>query len=167
LSTHTSPLALRSARISISTRGSCRRALLEFKVVFFRDQRIDRAQHLAFSRRFGSVLCAIEVPPVGGDTLFADMYAAYDGLSPEMQRWICGLTAVHDIARVFASKLAKKAEELHEKFRRSSIPWSARMGSLAFWDNRSCQHFAASDYFPQRRVMARATIAGDRPYLTP
>ena len=263
MSTHTSPLALQSARISISTRGSCRRALLEFKVVFFRDQRIDRAQHLAVSRRFGeleihpatrpdaehreilriehgpisrgtennwhsdvtwrerpslgSVLRAIEVPPVGGDTLFADMYAAYDGLSPEMQRWICGLTAVHDIARVFASKLAKKAEELHEKFppvehpvvrthpetgrrliyvnlaftdrikgltpkesswlldhlyqatKNADIQCRFRWqpGSLAFWDNRSCQHFAASDHFPQRRVMERATIAGDRPYLTP
>ena len=40
-------------------------------------------------------------------------------------------------------------------------------GSLAFWDNRACQHFAASDYHPQRRVMERVTIAGDRPYFTP
>ena len=32
-----------------------RRALLEFKVVFFRDQHIDRAQHVAFARRFGEL----------------------------------------------------------------------------------------------------------------
>lgn len=38
-------------------------------------------------------------------------------------------------------------------------------GSIAFWDNRACQHYAASDYFPQRRVMERVTIAGDRPYF--
>jgi taurine dioxygenase len=40
-----------------------------------------------------------------------------------------------------------------------------RPGSLAFWDNRSCQHFAASDYFPEVRVMERVTIAGERPYF--
>ena len=30
---------------------------------------------------------------------------------------------------------------------------------------RACQQFAASDYFPARRVMERVTIAGDRPYF--
>ncbi|MXO83346.1 hypothetical protein GRI35_08215 [Altererythrobacter aestiaquae] len=36
-------------------------------------------------------------------------------------------------------------------------------GSIAFRDNRVCQHLAVSDYFPARRVMERVTIAGDRP----
>ncbi|MCA8903980.1 MAG: TauD/TfdA family dioxygenase, partial [Hyphomonas sp.] len=40
-------------------------------------------------------------------------------------------------------------------------------GSLAFWDNRACQHYAASDYFPNVRIMERVTIAGDRPYFDP
>src|SRR3569832_2442392 len=44
----------------------------------------------------GSVLRAQEVPPVGGDTLFADMYAAYDGLSDEVKTKIDGAIAVHD-----------------------------------------------------------------------
>ena len=39
--------------------------------------------------------------------------------------------------------------------------------SIAFWDNRACQHYAASDYFPAVRVMERVTVAGDRPYFTP
>ena len=38
-------------------------------------------------------------------------------------------------------------------------------GSIAFWDNRACQHLAVSDYFPARRVMERVTIAGDKPYF--
>jgi taurine dioxygenase len=36
--------------------------------------------------------------------------------------------------------------------------------SIAFWDNRSTQHLAISDYWPQVRVMERLTIIGDRPY---
>ncbi len=36
-------------------------------------------------------------------------------------------------------------------------------GAIAFWDNRATQHYATSDYFPQRRVMERITVVGDRP----
>ncbi len=38
-------------------------------------------------------------------------------------------------------------------------------GSIAFWDNRAAQHYAASDYFPHRRVLRRVTVSGDRPYF--
>ncbi|MCH2100183.1 MAG: TauD/TfdA family dioxygenase [Pseudomonadales bacterium] len=37
-------------------------------------------------------------------------------------------------------------------------------GSIAFWDNRAVQHYAASDYYPERRVLRRVTVRGDRPY---
>lgn len=38
-----------------------------------------------------------------------------------------------------------------------------RPDTIAFWDNRSCQHYAASDYFPQRRIMDRISIVDERP----
>ncbi len=242
--------------------AAIRQALLDWKVIFFRDQNISRAQHIAFARRFGdleihpatpkdqpdpevlriehgpnskgqenawhsdvtwratpslgSILRSIEIPPVGGDTLFANMEAAYEGLSPEMKRFACGLTAKHDIARVFAKRLGKEADELRAKYPVQDHPvvrthpetgrraiyvntaftdgingltkkesdwllehlyaqaanpeiqcrfrWTPN--ALAFWDNRSSQHFAASDYFPQRRVMERVTVKGDRPFFT-
>jgi taurine dioxygenase len=49
----------------------------------------------------GSMLYLTEVPPTGGDTMFASMYAAYDALSRPMQQFLEGLTAVHDGARVW------------------------------------------------------------------
>ncbi|MFF7242150.1 TauD/TfdA family dioxygenase [Streptomyces collinus] len=119
-----------------------RQALLEWKVIAFRDQHnFDTASHLALATVWGepqpnpfvfngetirvsrwtrdaeeigrennwhsdqtftttpsraSVLRSIEVPPVGGDTMFADMGAAYDNLTDEMKLRIEGLTAVHD-----------------------------------------------------------------------
>ncbi|WP_205655656.1 TauD/TfdA family dioxygenase [Alcanivorax sp. 24] len=38
-----------------------------------------------------------------------------------------------------------------------------RPNTIAFWDNRSTQHYAIQDYFPAVRRMMRATIIGDRP----
>ncbi len=35
--------------------------------------------------------------------------------------------------------------------------------SVAFWDNRAVQHYASSDYWPEIRVMERASIVGSRP----
>ena len=64
----------------------------------------------------GSILRAVEVPAVGGDTLFADMGAAFRALSPAMQDWCRTLTAVHDIARVFARRLGKDPKELHDRY---------------------------------------------------
>ena len=49
----------------------------------------------------GSVLLARELPPNGGDTLFASMYAAHDALSPGLQATLAGLRAVHSSRHVF------------------------------------------------------------------
>ena len=51
-----------------------------------------------------SILHIREAPAVGGDTLFANMYAAYEELSPSMQRFLQGLTAVHDGGRNYAGR---------------------------------------------------------------
>jgi len=162
----------------------------------------------------GAVLHAVEVPPVGGDTLFADMYAAYEGLDDATRREIDGLVAVHDYSKVFGhavaeedraamraqyppvehpvvrthpgtgrrllyvnrfftdhivgmdraagdaliDRLAATAETVEYQCR---LSW--REHSVAFWDNRAVQHYAASDYWPERRVMERASIVGERP----
>ncbi|WP_081674049.1 taurine dioxygenase [Novosphingobium lindaniclasticum] len=44
-----------------------------------------------------------------------------------------------------------------------TIRWQWQVGDIAFWDNRSTQHYAVDDYRPNHRVMHRATIIGDVP----
>lgn len=51
-----------------------------------------------------TLLLAREVPPVGGDTLFASMYAAYETLSPGLARLLDGLRAVNSSALADVSK---------------------------------------------------------------
>jgi len=52
----------------------------------------------------GSMLYLTELPPVGGDTLFASMYAAYERLSPVIQEFLSGLVAIHDGDPVFGAR---------------------------------------------------------------
>jgi alpha-ketoglutarate-dependent taurine dioxygenase len=54
----------------------------------------------------GSILHIQEVPAVGGDTLFASMYAAYEAMSDSMRRFLCGLSAIHDGARNYDGRQA-------------------------------------------------------------
>ena len=167
----------------------------------------------------GSVLRMIEKPEHGGDTLFADMSAAYEGLSDEIKQKLDGAVAVHDFAN-FRNRLVKEGkskkeidafnakypmpehpvirthpdtgqkviyvnaaftqyikgwdieeskEMLNYLYSRASIPeyqcrFAWQDNSIAFWDNRACQHYANSDYWPNVREVERVTIIGDRPY---
>ena len=49
----------------------------------------------------GSILVARELPPVGGDTLFAGMGAAYDSLSDGLKATLGGLRAVHSADHIY------------------------------------------------------------------
>jgi alpha-ketoglutarate-dependent taurine dioxygenase len=51
-----------------------------------------------------TTLLARELPPYGGDTMFASMYAAYDALSPALQEVLDGLRAVNSSALADVSK---------------------------------------------------------------
>jgi len=44
-----------------------------------------------------------------------------------------------------------------------TIRWQWRVDDVAFWDNRVTHHYAVADYLPERRIMHRATVIGDRP----
>ncbi|MEM1113021.1 MAG: taurine dioxygenase [Pseudomonadota bacterium] len=54
-----------------------------------------------------TVLRAVICPPRGGDTLWSSMTAAYEGLSYQMQRFLEGLTAIHDFSWGFKESLAE------------------------------------------------------------
>jgi len=58
----------------------------------------------------GSILYAREIPPIGGDTLFAGMGAAYDALSQPIKDMLGPLRAVHSGAHVFGSKAPYKRQ---------------------------------------------------------
>jgi len=144
------------AQVDDATFQEVRRAFLEYKVVFFRDQDITAEQQCAFARRFGeleehpflpsrdgeekivqfakdertvgvenvwhndvtwrekpamaAILHAKDVPPCGGDTLFADTAMAYQGLDDALKRQVDDAIAVHDFTTSFG--LAMKPDEL-------------------------------------------------------
>lgn len=68
----------------------------------------------------GSILYLHELPPVGGDTLFASMYAAYEALSEPMKRFLEPLTAMHEGEHVHRGRYG--VDDRGETFPRSEHP---------------------------------------------
>jgi taurine dioxygenase len=142
-----------------------RALLLEHKVLFFRDQEITRAEHVAFARHFGEledhpvagsdpehpglvriyktpdapndryenawhtdatwrakppfgcVLRCVECPPVGGDTIWANMALAHEKLPAHVKTQIAGLRARHSIEASFGAAMPiEKRHALHAQF---------------------------------------------------
>lgn len=163
---------------------------------------------------FAAVLRAIEVPDVGGDTLWTDTGAAYDLLPEQIRERLQGLVAEHDWITSFGAAMKPEfVQELRAAFPAvqhpvvRKIPETGRRvlfvnvvftqrilgldedesrellsmlyrhiqrpefqvrlrwapDTVAMWDNRACQHYASSDYYPARRVMDRISIAGEGP----
>jgi taurine dioxygenase len=50
----------------------------------------------------GTCLLAVDIPPLGGDTLFANQIAAFNALTPERQEFLRGLTAIHSAQLAYA-----------------------------------------------------------------
>ena len=50
---------------------------------------------------------------------------------------------------------------------RFQIRWSWEPGQLAIWDERTTLHRGVSDHFPQRRVIRRCTVDGEKPFFDP
>jgi taurine dioxygenase len=62
----------------------------------------------------GSCLYAVEIPPSGGDTYFANMYEAYETLSPELKEKIKNLSCIHDASRNSAGELRKGFKDIDD-----------------------------------------------------
>lgn len=56
----------------------------------------------------GSILRGVIIPPVGGDTTFADATAAYDRLSDEVKATVDDLYAIHDFTNTFGRRMSEE-----------------------------------------------------------
>jgi len=67
----------------------------------------------------GSILIARVLPQIGGDTLWSSSIAAYDALSPPMQRFLQGLSATHDITQSFPAERFATSEAARSRLEKA------------------------------------------------
>ena len=119
----------------------------------FRALMPDTPEGIAKTRRFEDAFPAVthpvvtEHPVTGRKVLF---------VNPQFTLCIKGMA--EDESRAILDLLYSKTL-IHEYQYRHR--WQPDM--VVFWDNRGVQHSALHDYYPQRRLMERVTIAGERP----
>jgi alpha-ketoglutarate-dependent sulfate ester dioxygenase len=147
-----------SADLSDDIIHDIRKALVQYKVIFFRGQNLDADGQIAFARRFGelttahptvpslpghpeildldygrtaarannwhtdvtfvdrpplgSVLRAIDIPPAGGDTIWANSVTAYQDLPDPLRNLADQLWAVHSNAYDYAEAAVTLSDEL-------------------------------------------------------
>lgn len=65
----------------------------------------------------GSILYAREVPNHGGDTLFANMYLAYDSLSDELKNTLSSLHAIHSSRKAFSESSIRATDSGEDRYR--------------------------------------------------
>ena len=70
----------------------------------------------------GSILYMRQCPPEGGDTLFANMYAAYESLSDRMKAHLEGLKALHDGEQVYRGAYAGQGQSDLKDYPRAEHP---------------------------------------------
>ena len=88
----------------------------------------------------GSILHMHVVPPDGGgDTLFANMYVAFDALSPPIQRMLEPMTAIHDSAKAhgYRVKAADRAEKTYPRSEHPVVRIHPLTGRKALFANRA------------------------------
>lgn len=73
-----------------------------------------------------TILQAVQLPPTGGDTCWADMYRAYESLSTPMQRFLDELTATHDLTKILALAITATATPTSPRCVPSTHPGATR-----------------------------------------
>lgn len=68
-------------------------------------------------------LHSLRIPAAGGDTLYANMYAAYEGLSPDDKRDLNGLMAVHDLDYSRRQTSARRQMSEEQKRDAPAVDW--------------------------------------------
>jgi taurine dioxygenase len=118
----------------------------------------------------GSILRGVVIPPVGGDTSFADAGAAYDRLPDDVKEQVDAAFAIHDFTRTFGARLSpeERAEKQKEypPARHPVIRTHPETGVRSIFTNRAfVSHIEGMDADESRRVLDRLERAMMNPSI--
>ncbi len=107
----------------------------------------------------GSVLHAIDAPAPHGDTMFCNMYAAYEELSPGMRRMLDPMTALHSAAPL----VQRNNEEANDGIPINNIPDPAEHPVVRTHPGTGRKALYINDYFTER--FTGMTVEESRPLI--